>query len=341
MKIFQFIHSIDKGGAETAMFSLHQSFLEKNFESKIITFKDTDIKDKNIITLNISKKSPLTPIKLNLFLKKEQPNLILLHLCDLHRLFYKINYPKIVNVVHLSLKHKYENKKIYLKHKFFKQIQKTYNKHTTVFVSKYLKDETIHFFNLSKDNKYTIYNPFDFEKIKTLANSYVVEEKNYILFIGRLEKIKNPLLAIEAFKYIKNKNISLIFLGEGSLKNNLIKYVKDNNLQHKIKFLGFKRNPYPYIKYAKVVVSTSYSEVLPSILIESLILKTPIVSTENLGAKEIMIDELKIFLTPFEPKIIASKIESAINNYPSITNKYIKRFNKDIIINKYINLIKG
>ena len=45
-----------------------------------------------------------------------------------------------------------------------------------------------------------------------------------------------------------------------------------------VELLGFKANPYPYIKHAKFLALTSRVEGLPMVILEALNLKTPVVA---------------------------------------------------------------
>ena len=48
-----------------------------------------------------------------------------------------------------------------------------------------------------------------------------------------------------------------------------------------VHYLGVRKNPYKYMRMAKVLVSCSFSEGLPGVLIESLFLNTPVISTNS------------------------------------------------------------
>ena len=55
--------------------------------------------------------------------------------------------------------------------------------------------------------------------------------------------------------------------------------VVDRKLEEYITFLGKKKNPYPYYKVSDCVVLTSDYEGYPVVFLESMILKTPIITT--------------------------------------------------------------
>lgn len=89
--------------------------------------------------------------------------------------------------------------------------------------------------------------------------------------IGRLEKQKNQTLLIDIFSKIKSINVNskLIIVGEGSLKSDLEKKVKQNGLDSDIFFLGERRDIPEIINLFDVFAMTSLYEGLPMVCIEA------------------------------------------------------------------------
>jgi len=141
MKIIQFIHSIANGGAEAVMFRLHKGFREKGVDSKIVTFTPYN----NIESLNIKKSAwNIKRVVLD-YINRQKPDMILVHLCDLHRIFAKIDYPNIFFIIHLDILYKYNNKSnFFRKAKFKRAINRIYNRHQTVTVSNGIRDNLWH-----------------------------------------------------------------------------------------------------------------------------------------------------------------------------------------------------
>ncbi len=68
-----------------------------------------------------------------------------------------------------------------------------------------------------------------------------LEGRKIILYMGRIEKDKGVLDLLEASKeqLIKNADIILVYAGEGSCKNTLIKEVESENINAQVKMLGY------------------------------------------------------------------------------------------------------
>ena len=103
--------------------------------------------------------------------------------------------------------------------------------------------------------------------------------------IGRLVDQKDHLTLLRAFNYIKNEiNFELLIIGQGKNKNLIKKYIDMNKLNKNIKIVGFKDNPYPYLKASDSLILSSRYEGLPNVILESLVLKKLVISSFYLEA---------------------------------------------------------
>ncbi len=185
----------------------------------------------------------------------------------------------------------------------------------------------------------TIHNIFNFEEIRAKSNEYKVIDKDYVVFVGRLNLLKQIPILIDAYISSEIKQ-NLIIIGDGELQKHIQQIIKSKGVEKRVLLKGYLSNPYPYIKNAKALALSSRIESLPTVLIEALILGTPIVSTDCSGPKEIMQDELADFLSPIgNVEALARNLQKVISNPPQIKNKHIARFSREINLPKYIALI--
>ena len=141
-----------------------------------------------------------------------------------------------------------------------------------------------------------ILNPFDFTYIKKKSVekiNYNFYKKNHLKLInvGRLVDQKDQLTILKAVHYAlkKNKKVQLLIIGKGEKKRELKDYIKKNNLSKNIKLIGYKKNPFKYIKAADIFVLSSKFEGSPNVLIESIFLKRGIISSNcPTGPNEIL-----------------------------------------------------
>jgi glycosyltransferase involved in cell wall biosynthesis len=116
--------------------------------------------------------------------------------------------------------------------------------------------------------------------------------------------------------------------------------VEELGLQDKVIFKGFNSNPFPYIKNAKALVLSSDFEGFGMVLVEALVLGTPIVSTDcPSGPNEILVDELKPFLSPVgDSEALAKNIKKMVSQPIKITEIYTDRFNAEVSARQYLSL---
>ena len=155
-------------------------------------------------------------------------------------------------------------------------------------------DLLIHFPGIS-NKTCVINNPVSQEIIdfNSTVGPNIHYKKDYILFVGRLEKQKAPHRAILIFSKIAEFHPDLRFkiVGEGSLKSDLKKYAQSLEVSEKIDFIGFQKDVIKYYLSAKVTILTSVYEGFPNVLIESIALGTPVVSFNcPSGIEDIIID---------------------------------------------------
>lgn len=114
-----------------------------------------------------------------------------------------------------------------------------------------------------------------------------------LLQVARLERVKGHHIALQAFSRLKRhiKNCHLLFVGGGSLQEELYQQSKLLNIDKQVTFLGEKRNIDDYYQIADITLLSSLSEGFPLVLLESARAKTPIISTDVGGVSQLIIND--------------------------------------------------
>jgi glycosyltransferase involved in cell wall biosynthesis len=163
-------------------------------------------------------------------------------------------------------------------------------------------------------------------------------DEDFILHAGAFRPVKRHDILLEAYAKL-NHNIKLVLLANpcDQLDNMIFKL----GLQNKVFILGHQENPYPFMKQAILTLLTSEREGLPTVIIESLICGTPIISTDcPSGPAEILTGELSKWLVPVnKPIILAEKIDMALDTNINIPNSAIERFISEKVYLEYLKLI--
>jgi glycosyltransferase involved in cell wall biosynthesis len=330
-KIIFFIPNVERGGIEKNFLILTKYFVNKNYKVEILCSKIS----KNIL-LKIDKKIIIKKSKnffnlINIFFSNRIINSICCFLyfcCKLKKendavIFSMQDHPfaiilgkikninciiRIANHPEVSLK-LFNNKilfhiKLYIKIFFYRYAKVIIcnSKSSSAFLKKKIKNDII-----------TIYNPLNLKNFNKKK-----ERLNYLLSIGRLEKQKNFSGLIEAFYIVLKKfpNFKLIIIGSGKEKNKLIEKVNKLEIKDKVIFKKFMRPDYFFLK-SKIFILNSFFEGMPNVILESLLNKCPVISTNcESGPKEILKNEKFGYLVRVNDHVnLSNKIKYVLSNY--------------------------
>lgn len=142
-------------------------------------------------------------------------------------------------------------------------------------------------------------NIYDLNKIQALSRvdlslslQAIFSKKNFIFItIGRLTKQKGHRNLIRAFAKVSSvyKDVSLLIIGKGELKKDLIDLINDLKIDGKVILLGQQDNPYNILSHSHCFILSSLYEGFPNVIVESLALNIPVISTNcKTGPREIL-----------------------------------------------------
>lgn len=138
-----------------------------------------------------------------------------------------------------------------------------------------------------------LYNAIDETDILHKAAAFPIHNEVFtFVSVGRLAHQKGFDRLLDACALLKKDGaeFQLKILGTGPERENLENQIVRNGLTDTVQLLGFRENPYPYIRSADTVVCSSRYEGLSTAVTESLILGKPIVTTPCSGMDELLGD---------------------------------------------------
>lgn len=218
-----------------------------------------------------------------------------------------------------------------------------------VCVSNNSKDKFLEKYNINRNKLKVIYNPIDKEKIVELSDEYNLEldSKINIISVGRLVQAKGFDILIKAISVLIKReiNVHLYIIGEGTERSKLEELIKNLNLEDNVTLVGFKKNPYPYIKYGDICISSSRYEGFSLFLAEAMVLGKNIVATETQGAIELLNNgQLGVLCKCNSVDSLVDKLEFIINETESQNNNLdnkISKFDINNVLEKIENLISN
>ncbi len=107
-----------------------------------------------------------------------------------------------------------------------------------------------------------------------------------IILVGRLSEEKGFIRVISALYNLKSsRKVCLHIIGDGPEYDRLKSEAKNSTASFSVYFYGEQSNPYPYIKKADLLICPSYTESFGVVMLEAMLLKTPVLATSTVGAR--------------------------------------------------------
>jgi glycosyltransferase involved in cell wall biosynthesis len=285
------------GGAESQALMLLQSLQKLDCEPSILLFNSGTLLER-VKKSQIPHKLVDESSKLRFFpdsfqaLKALSPDIIVTH--GYKECFLGNLYCRRRSVPHIDMHHGVSENRTgiqKIKSGIYQSLRKyltQYNAAKVIAVSKNLAAE------LGIDswkNLEIIYNAAGFPE-KSSSCELSLKQPALIL-VGRLTKVKRVDLALHAFhQYINDiapqENSYLYVVGEGPERANLERLSKELQLSERVEFLGFREDAPQLIQAARVLLLSSDSEGLPTVLLEAMQSRIPVVSTAVGGIPEVL-----------------------------------------------------
>lgn len=237
------------------------------------------------------------------------------------------------------------------------------------FLKKVFRNAVFHFTSSLDYMRFIEYNKEDIKHIiipngfevglydKNKIQGKKIIEGKYILYLGRINRLKGLELLIRAFNKIHKKysNVSLIFAGPDNdqYKSTLFKIIKELSLENRAIFLGLlnfdeKLNA---IYNCEFLVLPSYSENFGNVVIEALLCKKTVIIGKNVGVRDEISDNNAGLIVDYNENELASAMEHLLddasyrNNLADNGFNYSQKFYDintvtDRFINEYEKIIK-
>lgn len=150
-----------------------------------------------------------------------------------------------------------------------------------------------------------IFNPIDKKDTLNKANTPIDDypfsnDLPTFITIGTVYPQKGYDRLLDVHKKLIDEGLKhqIIIIGDGFEFEKTQTKLNQLGLQDTVKMLGFRSNPYPYLKKADFYVMSSRHEGFPTIIAEALILNKPVVSTDVSGIKDLLQDGQLGLITP-------------------------------------------
>lgn len=305
MKILFIENNLAGGGAEKVLLTILESLDAPQYDITLLLIKNTGIYINKVPSyvnvkymIDVSKENQHFPADNNVLKKYYQEEIgndydieiAFLEGPPTKLLSFSTNTRSIkIAWVHIDLQ------KVHWTYSYYKSLEEELNAYKmmnyVIFVSENAKNGFEQLFHTSLSNSIIIKNPIDLKKINLLANEYKIEYKGFTcVIVGSLVNRKGHSRLLYAMGHLFDigYHFHLYIIGEGSEKTSLMELSHLLNIADYVHFMGFLINPYPYIKKADLLISSSIAEGYPLVSCEALALSTPIMATDCTGNRDVL-----------------------------------------------------
>lgn len=184
-----------------------------------------------------------------------------------------------------------------------------------------------------------LYNVIDMKSLSEKADSDVAEYDYNIVYVGRVSYQKNPERLMKVLHSViqKKSDVKVAIVGNGEYEQFVVDYIKNNNLNNNIDYLGYSNNPLKIIRSSNVLVMTSRFEGTPMVALEAQCLGVPIVSTPVDGMKKVVQNGENGYLTDSDDEIVSHLLEIVAdeNQHKILSDNCLQQAMRYNDMNKY------
>ena len=370
MKVLHVIPNLIKGGAQRLLIDICNELKNhNNFEVKIIVLSNSknafsfnsqgmDIEYCSVkLEFSIFKKNIIKIQPYESILDEFKPNVVHSHLYFSELVTHQFPRKKIKYITHFhdnipqfsriklnsvffkeKITNFYEKKRLFLKYnkakKLFITISENSNQYAKQVLNKKWSEKIIKLENAIVHSS--------FSTVKKKKRSNIISLVN----IGNLLKNKNQIFLLSIVKQLISKgyNTNLTLVGDGVIRNEIVNKAKSLSVEKNLNMVGAVDHVQKYLWESNFYIHSAFSEAFGLVLIESMAARTPVISFNGGGNKDIIQNKKTGFLiNELDPKTFADVIIKLFEDkklYDEIVEKAFN-FSKDYDIKNYVSkLIK-
>ncbi|WP_136246788.1 glycosyltransferase [Halomonas borealis] len=264
-----------------------------------------------------------------------QPDVVISCACD--KITRHLDFPNLYFWVKSDVSAKFSDPK--QRERAFKKVRRFYRGRQVIAVSQGVKESLERVVGLRAERIVPIYNPYERAPFVDMAEeSAPLPDGDYFLYVAAIEPRKRHDRLLRAYA-ASGVSTPLAIMGKGKPEHEAAvrEQIKALGLEDRVLWLGYHRNPYPFIQHAKAMVMTSDAEGLPRVLIEALLLHTPVISVDcPSGPREILTQELADYLVAPDDEAGLIQALARMDQHPvTIEPRHYQQFLKETVLPKF------
>lgn len=154
------------------------------------------------------------------------------------------------------------------------------------------------------------FQPISETKMELRRRLNLPENKKIVVFVGRLTKAKGVFELAHSLEWLSN-DVAVLFIGDGPAKENLRKHPEFNR---RVYLTGQVENESikDYLLASDVFALPSYTEGMPTVVIEALALKVPVICTAVGGVPELFGEHRQLLIDSKSVSSLVNRINDIL-----------------------------
>jgi glycosyltransferase involved in cell wall biosynthesis len=170
----------------------------------------------------------------------------------------------------------------------------------------------------------------------------VVSRHLRFVVVARLEKVKNVDLAIAAMAHARTAHLDVV--GDGAERPRLERLTRTLGLESRVSFVGFQRDPRPFVASADALLSPSPTEGFGLSVIEAMAMARPVVAVAGSAVDAIVEDGVTgVLVASSSPEVFGATLDgldqgALFKMGAAAREAVLSRFSCETTVEKYTNL---
>ncbi len=237
------------------------------------------------------------------------------------RLCEKKNIPYIIAPRGMLIKDLIAQKSYWKKTFWIKFIERhSLEKASAIHATSLLEENEMRKFGFEYPRIFVVPNGIDITSKNTASNKMLdsitkyLEEKPFILFLGRINWKKGLDRLIAAMRYVRDARLIIAGNDEDGYKEKLEKLAEENEVSNRILFSGpiYGIDKEELLQAAKIFVLPSYSENFANSVLEAMSAGCPVIVTPQVGLADIVEKEQVGLVVDGDPKTLGESINTLL-----------------------------
>ncbi|MBT2736021.1 glycosyltransferase [Bacillus sp. ISL-7] len=186
------------------------------------------------------------------------------------------------------------------------------------------------------------FQPADETKMEIRRRLQLPEEKKIVVFIGRLTQEKGVFELAYSLQWLHN-DVAIVFVGDGPAKDKLRQH---SDFNRRLFLTGQVENERvsDYLFASDVFALPSYTEGMPTVVIEALALKVPVICTEVGSVPELFGEHCSLLIESKSVSSLVNRINDILNRNlftPQVQHELYENIKKNYHVDHNAVLLKA